>query len=106
MQRTAEAPTTNFPYSSALRTTLTLPSQIYHDSVQAPDKSCLSGVRPPRRITAAIEIGALTSLRRTLHNRLFLLLDFGSLSLSHLLLLSGVTQTSDLKRGTGHCHKS
>src|SRR6267143_5169329 len=35
----------------------------------------------------AVHFGALTRLRRPLQNRLFLLLNFGSLSLGHLLLL-------------------
>src|SRR5438067_13558222 len=42
----------------------------------------------------AVDFGPLTSLRRALQNRLFLLLDFGRLSLGHLSLLWHVVQIS------------
>src|SRR6266850_4996222 len=51
----------------------------------------------------AVHFGALTRLRRPLQNRLFLLLNFGSLSLGHLLLLLCTAQTSNVKRGHGLC---
>src|SRR6266850_3026960 len=51
----------------------------------------------------AVHFGALTSLRRPLQNRLFLLLNFGSLSLGHLLLLLCTAQTSNVKRGSRLC---
>src|ERR1700674_1047865 len=54
----------------------------------------------------AVHFSALTSLRRPLQNRLFLLLNFGSLSLGHLLLLLGVAQTSNVKRGRNLCQTS
>src|ERR1700674_877478 len=50
-----------------------------------------------------VHFGALTRLRRPLQNRLFLLLNFGSLSLGHLLLLLCIAQTSNVKRGHGLC---
>src|SRR6266566_3524873 len=49
----------------------------------------------------AIDLSALTSLRRALQNRLFLLLNFGRLSLGHLLLLLRFAQISNVKRGSG-----
>jgi hypothetical protein len=67
---------------------------------QAPHQS------PDPGAVSAIHIGALTSLRRTLQNRLFLLLDFGSLSLGHLLLLLGIAQTFNVKRGPELCQTS
>src|SRR6266851_5073989 len=54
----------------------------------------------------AVDLGALTSLRRPLQNRLFLLLNFGSLSLGHLLLLLRFAQTSNVKRGSRLCQTS
>src|SRR6267142_1425679 len=51
----------------------------------------------------AVHFGALTRLRRPLQNRLFLLLNFGSLSLGHLLLLLCTAQTSNVKRGHWLC---
>src|SRR5712692_3855759 len=54
----------------------------------------------------AVDLGALTSLRRALQNRLFLLLNFGSLSLGHLLLLLRFAQTPNVKRGSRLCQTS
>src|SRR6266853_135367 len=54
----------------------------------------------------AVDFGALKSLRRTLQNRLLFLLNFGSLSLGHLLLLLRTTQTSNVKRGSRLCQTS
>src|SRR6267378_2752455 len=51
----------------------------------------------------AVHLRALTRLRRPLQNRLFLLLNFGSLSLGHLLLLLRTAQTSNVKRGSRLC---
>jgi hypothetical protein len=51
----------------------------------------------------AVDVGALTRLRGALENRLFLLLDLGSLSLGHLLLLLGVAETFNVKRGMRLC---
>src|SRR5882762_7239868 len=50
-----------------------------------------------------VHFRALTSLRRSLQNGLLLLLYFGSLSLGHLLLLMGSSQTSNGKRGLPLC---
>src|SRR5271168_1133717 len=54
----------------------------------------------------AVHTGALTRLRRTLENRLFLLLDFGTLTLGHLMLLLCIAQTSNVKRGKALCQTS
>src|SRR6202521_3795692 len=48
---------------------------------------------PDPGAVGAVHLGALTRLRRPLQNRLFLLLNFGSLSLGHLLLLFRIAQT-------------
>src|ERR1700730_9108312 len=47
----------------------------------------------------AVHVGTLTRLRRPLQDRLLALLNFGSLSLGHLLLLVRSAQTFNLKRG-------
>jgi hypothetical protein len=52
-----------------------------------------------------IHVGELTSSRRALQKRLSLPFDFGSLSLGYRPFLLGFTQTSDVERGTGLCHK-
>src|SRR5467141_3469698 len=54
----------------------------------------------------AVDFGAFTRLRRALQNGLFLLLNFGSLSLGHLLLLVRSAQTSNGKRGSRLCQTS
>src|SRR6266404_8632874 len=54
----------------------------------------------------AVDFGAFTRLRRALQNGLFLLLNFGSLSLGHLLLLLRIAQTSNVKRGLGLCQRA
>src|SRR5712671_3973961 len=50
-----------------------------------------------------VHFRSLTSLRRSLQNGLLLLLYFGSMSLGHLLLLMGSSQTSNGKRGLPLC---
>src|SRR5712671_3543307 len=55
------------------------------------------------RPVGPVHFRALTSLRRSLQNGLLLLLYFGSLSLGHLLLLMGSSQTSNGKRGLPLC---
>src|SRR5467141_4043968 len=54
----------------------------------------------------AVHFGAFTRLRRALQNGLFLLLNFGSLSLGHLSLLLRIAQTSNVKRGLGLCQRA
>src|SRR6266851_10376260 len=51
----------------------------------------------------AVDFRALKRLRRALQNGLLLLLNFGSLSLGHLLLLVRIAQTSNVKRGSRLC---
>src|SRR6266581_1018044 len=51
----------------------------------------------------AVDLVALKRLRRPLQNRLLFLLNFGSLSLGHLLLLLRIAQTSNVKRGSRLC---
>src|SRR5882762_3204228 len=58
------------------------------------------------RAVGAVYFGALKRLRRALQNRLLLLLNLGSLSLGHLLLLLRIAQTSNGKRGSRLCQTS
>src|ERR1700730_955500 len=62
--------------------------------------------RADPRTVGAVDLGALAGLLRALQNRLFLLLNLGSLSLGHLLLLLRVAQTSNGKRGSRLCQTS
>src|ERR1700674_3283062 len=62
--------------------------------------------RADRCSVGAVYFGALARLLRALQNGLFLLLNFGSLSLGHLLLLLRVAQTSNVKRGSRLCQTS
>src|SRR5690242_2500269 len=55
------------------------------------------------RAVDAVHFRALTSLRRALQNRLFLLLDFGRLSLRHLSLLKRIIGISNVKRRLRLC---
>src|SRR2546427_272222 len=62
--------------------------------------------RPDAGAVGAVDLGALKRLRCALQNGLFLLLNFGSLSLGHLLLLVRIAQTSNVKRGSRLCQTS
>src|SRR5882762_158286 len=67
---------------------------------QAPHQSADPGA------VGTVDFGAFMRLRRALQNRLFLLLNFGSMSLRLLMLLFHVTQTPNVKRGSRLCQTS
>src|SRR5712671_4198277 len=70
---------------------------------RANGRAKLLNQRAHPRPVRPVHFRALTSLRRSLQNGLLLLLYFGSLSLGHLLLLIGSSQTSNGKRGLPLC---
>src|SRR5712692_976861 len=70
---------------------------------RANSRAQLLDQRAHARPVGPVHFRALTRLRRPLQNGLLLLLYFGSLSLGHLLLLMGSSQTSNGKRGLPLC---